>query len=144
MIEQVEAVYRDAEKALGEAADGAALKAWEQHYLGKKGVIIELVRSVGVLPKEDRAAFGKRANEIKNALEAAYAEREAVIAQEEMARALREGALDVTLPARPRSRGAACTRPRIRCASSTASGATSAFRCSAAAMSRTTTPTSRC
>ena len=105
MIEQVETVYHDAEKALAEAEDGAALKAWEQHYLGKKGLIIELVRSVGMLPKEERAAFGKRANEVKNALEAAYAEREAAVAQVELARALREGALDVTLPARPRSRG---------------------------------------
>lgn len=105
MIEQVETVYRDAEAALRETADSAALKAWEQHYLGKKGVIIELVRSVGVLPKEERAAFGKRANEIKNALEAAYAEREAMLAQAEMTRALSEGAIDVTLPARPRPRG---------------------------------------
>ena len=105
MIEQVEAVCREAEKALRETADSGALKAWEQHYLGKKGIIVELVRSVGMLPKEERAAFGKRANEIKGALEAAYAEREAELARTEMAAALREGAIDVTLPTRERTRG---------------------------------------
>ena len=105
MTEQLETVYRDAGVALDAVTSGEGLKAWEQHYLGKKGLIIEMVRSVGMLPKEDRAAFGKRANEIKSALEAAYAEREAFIAKIEMAKALQEGALDVTLPARPRSRG---------------------------------------
>ncbi|MBL8145343.1 MAG: phenylalanine--tRNA ligase subunit alpha [Anaerolineae bacterium] len=105
MIEQLEAVYKDAESALDAAAGGEALRTWEQHYLGKKGLIIELVRSVGMLPKEDRAAFGKRANEIKNALEADYAAREAVIAQAELTQALQEGAIDVTLPARERARG---------------------------------------
>ncbi len=105
MIEQLETMYGDAAHSLAEAADSGALRAWEQHFLGKKGIIIEMVRSVGMLPKDDRAAFGKRANEIKGALEAAYTEREAVIAQSELARALQEGALDVTLPARPRARG---------------------------------------
>ena len=105
MTEQLETVYRDAGVALDAVTSGEGLKAWEQHYLGKKGLIIEMVRSVGMLPKEDRAAFGKRANEIESALEAAYAEREAFIAKIEMAKALQEGALDVTLPARPRSRG---------------------------------------
>lgn len=103
MIEQLEAVYKDAKSALDAAAGGEALRTWEQHYLGKKGLIIELVRSVGMLPKEDRAAFGKRANEIKNALEADYAAREAVIAQAELTQALQEGAIDVTLPARERA-----------------------------------------
>ncbi len=105
MIEQLEVVYRDAVKELREAANSDTLRAWELHYLGKKGLVIEMVRSVGLLPKEERAAFGKRANEIKTALEAAYIERETEIAQAELTRRLQEGALDVTLPARPRTRG---------------------------------------
>lgn len=105
MIEQLEAVYRDAVKELRAAADSDVLRGWDLQYLGRKGVVIEMVRSVGMLPKEERAAFGKRANEIKTALEAAYVEREAEIAQAELAQRLQEGALDVTLPARPRARG---------------------------------------
>jgi phenylalanyl-tRNA synthetase alpha chain len=105
MIDQLETLYHNAEAALREAADGGALRAWEQRYLGKKGIVVEMVRSVGMLPKEDRAAYGKRANEVKTALEQEYAAREAEIAQVELARALQEGAIDVTLPARPRERG---------------------------------------
>jgi phenylalanyl-tRNA synthetase alpha chain len=105
MIDQLETLYHNAEAALREAADGGALRTWEQRYLGKKGIVVEMVRSVGMLPKEDRAAYGKRANEVKTALEQEYAAREAEIAQVELARALQEGAIDVTLPARPRERG---------------------------------------
>jgi phenylalanyl-tRNA synthetase alpha chain len=105
MIDQLETLYHTAESELRAAGDGGALRAWEQHYLGKKGVVVEMVRSVGMLPKEDRAAYGKRANEIRTALEQEYAAREAEIAQAELARSLQEGAIDVTLPARPRERG---------------------------------------
>lgn len=100
MLEQLEQHHNDALGQLASITDGAALHDWEVIYLGRKGKITELLRSTGQLPKEDRAAFGKRANEIKNLLAEAHAERAEAIRVNELARDLEEGEIDITLPGR--------------------------------------------
>ncbi len=105
MLEQLEALYREALAALSAIRSSEALREWELKYLGKKGAVTEIMRSVGTLPKEERADFGKRANEIKLALTGAFTEREAVLKAQELARDLESGAVDVTLPGRPRPVG---------------------------------------
>ncbi len=105
MLEQLETQYRQAAAELETVTSSAALAAWESQYLGRKGSVTLLVRSTGQLPPEERAAFGRRANEIKNLLEAALAEREALVRQQELARDLEEGAVDITLPGRARPSG---------------------------------------
>src|SRR5690606_22304519 len=79
VLEQLEGLLREALAALDGVNREEGLRAWEQKYLGKKGSVTELVRSVGQIPKEERAAFGKRANEIKNALTEAFNAREALV-----------------------------------------------------------------
>jgi phenylalanyl-tRNA synthetase alpha chain len=59
----------------------------------------------GQLPPEQRADFGKRANEIKDLLTEAYQARETTVRQVELGRYLEEGEIDVTLPGRPRTLG---------------------------------------
>ncbi|MGF1505470.1 MAG: phenylalanine--tRNA ligase subunit alpha [Chloroflexi bacterium] len=66
-----------------------------------KGEITEILRSIGSLPPEERPAVGQLGNEVRQTLEAAFAEREEQIKAEELARELEEGAIDVTLPGRP-------------------------------------------
>ncbi len=105
MLEQLEAQYRAAQAELEGVASSGALAAWEAKYLGRKGSVMLLVRSTGQLPAEERAAFGRRANEVKNLLEAALAARDALVRQQELARDLEEGAVDITLPGRARPVG---------------------------------------
>lgn len=100
MLDQLETLHREAQNAIDTIKDAEALQAWETKYIGRKGAITMLVRSVGQLPKEERAEFGKRANEIKDVLMAAYARREELIHQRELARSLEEEGIDVTLPGR--------------------------------------------
>jgi phenylalanyl-tRNA synthetase alpha chain len=64
-----------------------------------------MIRSVGELPKEERPAFGRRANEIKGELESAYQKQLRIIKAVEMEKILAEGAIDVTVPGRPVARG---------------------------------------
>ncbi len=101
MLDQLEQTYRRAQAELEGIRDADALADWERRYLGKKGEVTLALRSTGQLPKEERAAFGKRANEIKDALTDAFTAREAEIEAHELARTLEEGGLDVTLPGRP-------------------------------------------
>ncbi len=101
MIEELEVTYRQALDELREVRGSAALADWERRYLGKKGAVTLALRSTGQLPPEQRADFGKRANTIKNELSGAFSEREELVRQQELARTLEEGEIDVTLPGRP-------------------------------------------
>jgi len=78
-----------------------ALDEWYGRVIGRKGAVTLLLRRVGELPREERPAFGRRANEAKQALEAAYEARAQEIKAAELACSLREGAIDVTMPGRP-------------------------------------------
>ncbi|MBC7811845.1 MAG: phenylalanine--tRNA ligase subunit alpha [Burkholderiales bacterium] len=105
MLEQLESLSAAALAELETINSSDALREWESKYLGKKGSVIELVRSTGKLPAEERPAFGKRANEIKTKLEAAHADREKLIHDQELAQDLEGGEVDITLPGRPRQVG---------------------------------------
>jgi phenylalanyl-tRNA synthetase alpha chain len=84
-------------------ADEAALQAWGTRYL--KGEIPQALKEVGKLPKEERPAYGQRANQVKETLTRAH---ETALAEEKeraLARSLAADALDVTLPGRAGPRG---------------------------------------
>jgi phenylalanyl-tRNA synthetase alpha chain len=102
---QIDTIYTQARNELEHITDEAALKDWERQYLGKKGEITSALKLMGTLPKEERAEFGKRLNEIKTELTTAFAAREEAIRQHELARALEEGEIDVTLPGRTAKMG---------------------------------------
>ncbi|GAB4568955.1 MAG: phenylalanine--tRNA ligase subunit alpha [Anaerolineae bacterium] len=105
MLEKLEAVYQQAQDELSRVSDSEALKEWERRYIGRKGEVTLMLRQTGQLPPEQRADFGKRANAIKNLLAEAFSRQEELIREQELARSLEEGQLDVTLPGRSVSRG---------------------------------------
>jgi len=98
--DQLESVYQTALQELENIQDSASLQGWESKYLGRKGQVTLMLRETGKLPQEERATFGQRANEIKNLLINAFAEREDAIRKAELEKSLSEGQLDVTLPGR--------------------------------------------
>jgi len=100
MLEQLDAIQTQAMTELGAVHDEAALHAWYAAHLAKKSPLMTALGDLGKLPKEQRAEMGKRGNEVKRALEVAYAEKEQAIQAEALARSLRENAVDVTLPGR--------------------------------------------
>ncbi|MGI6380394.1 MAG: phenylalanine--tRNA ligase subunit alpha [Anaerolineae bacterium] len=105
MREELLAMQAKALEALAAADDEAALGAWRTAYLGKKGALTGILRSLGSLPAEERPAMGSLANEVKDALQAAYDEREAALEQTALQAALQRDALDVRLPGRRPSVG---------------------------------------
>jgi phenylalanyl-tRNA synthetase alpha chain len=100
MLAELESTYQQALAELEQMTNSDRLTDWERRYLGKKGAVTLALRSTGQLPKEERAAFGQRANAIKNDLTAAYSAREETIRQHELGQRLEEGEIDVTLPGR--------------------------------------------
>lgn len=100
LIAQLEQLQTEAQAALDAAQSTPATEAWYSEYLGRKGKMTAILRGLGQLPKEERPLVGKRANEIKEALDAALATRQEAIAAEEMQRALAAEGIDVTMPGR--------------------------------------------
>ncbi len=105
MLNQLEALAETAQVELTQLHSGDALDTWHGRYIGRKGELTQLLRRVGELPKEERSTFGQRANQLKQQLEAAYEQKATAIKAAETEQTLAEGALDVTLPGRPVSRG---------------------------------------
>jgi phenylalanyl-tRNA synthetase alpha chain len=101
MLEELNALQAEALEALGAASDADALERWRVEYVGRSGSLTTLLRSIGRLPAEDRPLAGRRGNEVKVALEAAYAERVNALDRVVQEAALRSERVDVTLPGRP-------------------------------------------
>ena len=67
-------------------------------YLGKKGELTAVLRSMGSLSPEERPAFGQRANEVRAQIEAEIERRQTEMKSAMRDRALRAEKLDVTVP----------------------------------------------
>jgi len=105
MLDKLNTSQQKALKALETLTDLAALDAWHLQYLGRKGELTQLLRSVGQLPREERPAAGCRANEVKIALQNAHERRLADLKRQARAQSLAAEQVDVTLPGRPPSVG---------------------------------------
>lgn len=81
------------------------LETWRVAHLGRSSALMEIFNSLGALPKAERPAIGKQANEVKIALERALAEKKEILQQAALLHALQSESLDVTLPGRPIPRG---------------------------------------
>ncbi|HZD60905.1 MAG TPA: phenylalanine--tRNA ligase subunit alpha, partial [Anaerolineae bacterium] len=69
-------------------------------YLGKKGKVTSVLKTLSQLPPEERREVGRVANEVRQELEAAILARQDEIARAEMAERLVAEAIDITLPGR--------------------------------------------
>lgn len=101
MLDRLETIRTETLAAIERTTSSEALRRLVSETVGKKGEITALLRTIGELDPAERPAFGKRANEVRQELEAAIAAREELIKAQELARSLEEGAIDVTLPGRP-------------------------------------------
>ncbi len=105
LTRDLEALRADALAAIAAAPDVAALAALEVEILGKKGRMTVVSRGIGALPAEDRPKVGAVANPVREAIEAAFAERGRELREAGLAERLAGEAVDVTTPGRPYPRG---------------------------------------
>ena len=105
MLDQLEAVLRQGLMDLETTEAEEDLQAWRVRYLGRSSDLGHVLDGLRQLSKEDRPAVGKRANEVKAALEHAFARRQEQLRVAALDRDLREERLDVTLPGRRQALG---------------------------------------
>jgi phenylalanyl-tRNA synthetase alpha chain len=87
---------------IARAGDAAALEVVRVTYVGRKGELTELLRTLKDIPLEERRTVGPKANALKNELEALLAERKSELEREV---SLAKNHLDVTKPGHRPARG---------------------------------------
>ncbi len=105
IVDDLEHLRAEGLREIAEAADLAALDAVRVRYLGKKGLLTPILRGMGALSPEERPVVGKVSNEVREALEAALAERNAELGAAALDARVAADAVDVTLPGRAHEPG---------------------------------------
>jgi phenylalanyl-tRNA synthetase alpha chain len=103
---RVDAIVTEAQAAIEAAESSADLEALRVRYLGRQGVLTQLLRSLGALPAEERPIVGAAANAAKRALETTLDARVATAVARETRAQRERDRLDLTLPGRQPPRGA--------------------------------------
>jgi len=100
-FDDIQNLIAQARQELQAARDPQALETWRIRYLGLKGAVKSAMQKLKDVPKADKPAAGKAANELKQILQQAFDSALAAFASVARPRAL--AGVDVTLPgSRPR------------------------------------------
>ncbi len=105
LTDELAELRADTLAAVAAAETSAALEAVRVGVLGKAGTLTGYLRSMGQVPKEERAQVGKAVNEVRTAVEQALSARKAELDAAELAAAIDAAAVDVTLPGRSQQIG---------------------------------------
>ena len=98
MIAQLDAIHQDAQAAIEDACDEAALEEFRIRFLGKKGALTQAASGMRDVSKEDKPAVGQKLNEVRQALTGFVEARSAQLLALKDAEAAK--GIDVTLPGR--------------------------------------------
>ncbi len=98
MKEKLEQIRAEALAALGGAKDAQELDGLRVKYLGKKGELTAVLKMMGSLSAEERPVMGQLANEVREALTEALAQRQKAIEEAALNQRLEDEKLDVTIP----------------------------------------------
>ncbi|TRO83841.1 phenylalanine--tRNA ligase subunit alpha [Trichloromonas acetexigens] len=100
MKEKLQAMLDAAGRAVEEAESEKLLQDVRVAYLGKKGELTSIMKSMGALPAAERPVIGALANDVKEQLEALIESRLELVRAQDIERRLKEETIDVTLPGR--------------------------------------------
>lgn len=104
-MENLEPLANEARAAITAAEDGATLEQLRVDYLGKKGHITSLLKSLGKLSAEERPKAGALINVVKQELQDLISARKAALDASAVQARLEQETIDVTLPGRGQSTG---------------------------------------
>ncbi|CAA0106029.1 Phenylalanine--tRNA ligase alpha subunit [BD1-7 clade bacterium] len=104
-MENLDALKRQALEEIQAATDLPALDAVRVSYLGKKGQITGLLKTLGKLPAEERPQAGGLINEVKQEVADRITEAREALQQAEINAKLAAETLDITMPGRGQATG---------------------------------------
>ena len=98
MREQLEQIRAEAEAAMENAASLQELDAVRVQYLGKKGELTAVLKTMGKLSPEERPKVGQMANEVREVITAGIDRRNELLKAAQQELKLKNETIDVTLP----------------------------------------------
>lgn len=104
-MENLEALKLQALTAIEQAHNLASLDEARVLYLGKKGLITDLLKGLGTLSAEERPKAGAEINVVKQDLQEKFNLAKQTLEQAEINRKLAEETVDITLPGRGQKTG---------------------------------------
>ena len=96
-MEKLKELKEESLKAIENCQTSAQLQQQRVLYLGKKGPIQEVMKSMKDLSNEERPAFGAAVNEIKNEIERMMDEKKNILEAKEMNEKMEKDKIDITL-----------------------------------------------
>ncbi len=106
MTDKINQIKQIAMEHIKQAADSKALDDIRVRFLGKKGELTDLLKTLGTMSKEERPKIGALVNETKTFIENYLQQQLDTLKQAEMNKKLESEKIDVTLPGRIHKRGA--------------------------------------
>jgi phenylalanyl-tRNA synthetase alpha chain len=103
--EKLEQIKSSALEAINNASDLKVLEDLRVQYLGKKGELTAVLRGMKDLTAEERPVVGQMANEVREALEVALADKKVGLESEAVNQKLKEEVIDITMPGRKMPKG---------------------------------------
>ena len=103
--EVLQNIKEQALNAIGECADVKQLDELRVKYLGKKGELTAILKSMGKLSAEERPVMGQLANDVRQSLESAVADKQKQLKAALMEKKLKEETIDVTMPGKQQAMG---------------------------------------
>ena len=100
MLDKLERLQGEVVISISQASTEKEISEIRVKYLGKKGSITQVLKSLGTLPESERREVGQRANQLKESTEAKIEETLLQIQERERREALEREKIDVTLPGR--------------------------------------------
>lgn len=99
-MKDLDEIIAEAVTMLDGIDNAVELEQAKARYLGKGGILTELLKGLGKLAPEDRPVMGSRINQAKRQFEVTLNRRRQAIQEEKMEAQLSAEALDVTMPGR--------------------------------------------
>ncbi len=100
MKEELDRLQNEVMISISQASTEREISEIRIKYLGKKGSITQVLKSLGTLPESERREIGQRANQLKESTEARIEEALSRIREKDRKEALEREKIDVTLPGR--------------------------------------------
>ena len=101
----LDAIIKQAEARINDAADAATLDAVRVEFMGKKGQLTEQLKGLGKLSNEERPAAGQKINLAKQQVQQLIQTRGEALRQQELNTRLASETIDVSLPGRTNELG---------------------------------------
>lgn len=105
MKEKLEQIKLQALQELNEVADKTGIENVRVKYLGKKGELTGILRSMGSLSSDERPIVGKLANEIRETIEEHISKAVSEIKNKEKSVRLKSEVIDISMPGRKQTIG---------------------------------------